>query len=431
MSAVKLIRLLAVLAVGVLVAVLWRGDERSVRASFPSAINVVAGAEVRVGGVKVGAVRDIELRDGRADVELGIDDDGAWPLRRGTTAAIRLGGTVSYANRYIELVPGPADAPALADGDRLAVRDASSPVEFDEVFQVFDPPTRTGLGRLIDTGEATFASREQELRSALRSAGPALSEVRGTFEALGGDAAALRTLLRTGAGVAGQLERREGALRSLVDDTAHTLSAVAAGGSDLRATLRALPGTLRAARGTLRDADGSLARLEPLLVDLRPGARELRRTAGPLQRAVGTLGVVAPDLRATLTRLRSGGGDIAGFLREAEPQLRRLRPVLERLQPMVGCLRAYSPELAGLFSTWGAFNTGYDATGRYAWLNGQALPFPNGAGLSSKAIADTFPTLRYSLVRPPGLNAGQPRLQPQCGVTADGQDPAKDPETVR
>ncbi|HYF26607.1 MAG TPA: MlaD family protein [Baekduia sp.] len=431
MTRATLTKLLVLLAAGVLLVVLWPGgDGRRVRASFPSAINLVPGAEVRLGGLKVGTVRDIELRGGRADVELGIDDDGAWPVRRGTTATIRLGGTVSYANRYVELVPGPAHAPALADGARLPVRDASSPVEFDEVFQVFDPRTRAGLGKLIDTGAATFGPRARELREGLHSAGPAFTQVRGTFEALAGDRAALRTLVRTGAGVAGQLARREGALRALVDDTARTLTAVAAGDGDVRRTLRALPGTLRAARGTLDGADGSLARLDPLLAELRPGGRELRRTAAPLADAVGTLGDVAPELRATLARLRSGGPGIAGFLRAADPQLRRLKPVLERARPMLGCLRRYSPELAGLFSTWAGFNTGYDAAGRFAWLNGQVLPFPNATPLPSKAIADTFAGLRYSLVRPPGLNAGDPQLVPDCGVTADGSDPAKDPEAA-
>jgi len=35
---------------------------------------------------------------------------------------------------------------------------------------------------------------------------------------------------------------------------------------------------------------------------------------------------------------------------------------------------------------------------------------------------------KYALVRPPGYNAGQPWMLPDCGAGADGLDATKDPE---
>ncbi|WP_205698848.1 MlaD family protein [Conexibacter sp. SYSU D00693] len=405
------------------------GDGRELRAAFSSAVNLVEGAEVRAGGVKVGTVGDVELRDGHADVALRIDDDALWPLRRGTQAALRLGGTVSYANRYVELVPGPAAGAPLEDGDRLPVRDTTAPIEFDQVFDTFDPRTRAGLGGLIDEGAATFGPRGARLAEGMATAGDALVEAAATFDGLSKDPYALEALLRSGAGVAGELARRDGELRGLVDGAARTLSATARSGPELRATLARLPGALRTARATLGRVDGSLGRVDALVRDVAPGARELRRTAAPLDEAVGTLRQVAPDLEATLATVQRRGGDVAGFLADAVPQVRRLRPVLDRLQPMLACVRAYAPETAGLLSSWAAFNTGYDKAGRYAWLNGQVLPFPNATPLPSRAVAGLFPQLRYSLVRPPGLSVLQPQPLPSCGATDALQDPANDPES--
>lgn len=411
-------------------AVIVLGGETppTVHAAFPSAINVVTGAEVRAGGVKVGEVKDIELRGARADLQLEIADERLWPLRRGTTASIRLGGNASYANRYVEVVPAAGTAPALPAGGRLVTRDATSPVEFDELFNVFDSTTRAGLGQLIDTSADTFGGRGTQVADGLRTAGPAFTEARGTFEALSDDPYALRALVRSTGAVASRLATHEGRLRALVTDAATTLSAAARSDDDLRATLRGLPRTLQNARGTLARTDRSLAGVDGLVRGIRPGAAELRRTALPLRQAVARLATVAPDLRATLARIRSDGGTIARFLTDAVPQLTRLRPVLARVAPMVGCLRSYVPEIAATFSTWASFTTGADANGRYAWLNPQAMPFPNTESRNSADIATAFPALRYAFIRPPGLNVGEPALDPACGADGAGLDPEQDPE---
>jgi len=407
------------------------GDGRELRAAFPSVVNIVEGAEVRAGGVKVGTVRGIELRGERAELRLGIDDDAVWPLHAGTRAQIRLGGNVSYANRYIELVPGPGGGRPLADGAQLPARDATSPLEFDELFNTFDTRSRAGMGALIDRGATTFGPRGTELREGLAVAGRGLGEGGAFLSELSADPSRLRTLLRTTAGTADALARRDGELRELVDATAQTLTAVADSGGDVRATLRQLPGALRAARGTLARTDRSLGGVDALVGDIAPGARRLRRLAPPLGAALTTLRAVAPELEATLRALRRGGPGIARFLRAAIPQVQRLRPALERLQPMSACLRAYSPEVAGFLSTWASFPTMRDSIGRIAQLNGQSLPIPNGTPQNSSATIAAFPQLRYGLVRPPGFGADEPWLRPECGAGAEGIDVARDPEAKR
>jgi phospholipid/cholesterol/gamma-HCH transport system substrate-binding protein len=84
--------LAAVIAAVALVAIVLFGggsDAYTVRATFANAGQVVKGNPVQVGGVPVGFVEGISITDdGRAEVEMKIDDDHK-PLRVGTRATIR------------------------------------------------------------------------------------------------------------------------------------------------------------------------------------------------------------------------------------------------------------------------------------------------------------------------------------------------------
>ena len=422
---------LAALVIALAVIVLGSSHAHTLRATFSSAVNVVPGAEVRAGGVRIGSVRSITVHGKAAQVELGIDDDHVWPLRAGTRASIRLGGNVSYANRYVELLPGAGTGGPLPDGFEIPVEDTSSPLEFDQLFDTFDTRTRAGMGTLIDRGATTLGPRGRVLRRGLAQAGRGLGEGGKTLTALAGDPSALSVLVRASATTAGELARRDAQLRDLVDGAARTLTTVASNGPDVQRTIARLPVAARSLRGTLARVDHSLTGVDQLVGDIAPGARQLRRFAPPLGEAVATLREVAPGLQATLARVQRSGATIAGFLDEAIPQVKRLRPTLAHLAPMMACVRAYSPEIASFFSTWAALGTSYDRGGRYALLNGQAMPFPDASTSSSATVARTFPQLRYSLLRPPGYGAGESLFSPKCGATEQMLDPTHDPEGRR
>jgi hypothetical protein len=96
---------------------------------------------------------------------------------------------------------------------------------------------------------------------------------------------------------------------------------------------------------------------------------------------------------------------------------------------MAGCLRPYTPELAGFLSTWIGYTKNYDAQGHVARILVEAPPVPIGSPLTAEQAVQTHGgNLQYAMPRPPGLNAGQPWFQPQCGAGPDALDPAKDPE---
>jgi hypothetical protein len=101
---------------------------------------------------------------------------------------------------------------------------------------------------------------------------------------------------------------------------------------------------------------------------------------------------------------------------------------------MLACLRPYGPEIMGQFSIWNAASSAYDRVGHYGRAMVQLTP-PLGANsprTSAELVKSRPPgAVKYAMPRPPGYNAGQPWFIPECGITKDALDPAKDPEARR
>lgn len=412
------------------------GSSHTLRAAFESAVQVVPGQQVRIAGRPVGAVRSVALSGGRAVVVLNIDD-ADWPLRRGTVARLRLGQPVTYASRYVELIPPPhtrAGQPLLPDGGILTTADTVTPVEFDQLYRTFGPRTRRNFQGLLSNASATLRGHGHDLaRGVARGAG-GMQSFAGLYEDLGADRVALRTLVVAGARTTAALRRRETALRGLVGNAAATFDELADHARAVQRSLQLLPANLEAGRRTLARLDGSLAGLQGLVDDVRPGAAGLRRIAPTVRRAVSTLQDVAPRATATLRTGERAAPAIRRLLATGTPFMPRLASVFRRLAPMAGCLRPYGPEIAGALSVYGVgYRTNYDRAGHYDRAAVQSSFIPVGNSMTTKQAVDQLggDRLTYAMPRPPGLNVGQPWFIPECGVTRDALDPGKDPETER
>src|SRR6202165_4347992 len=92
------------------------GATKTVTAVFDSVAGVDNKSKVRVAGVPVGEVKDIQLRgDGKALVTMEIDTD--IQLRKGAFARVVNLGLLG--EKYIEIVPSPIGMPELAQGTPL------------------------------------------------------------------------------------------------------------------------------------------------------------------------------------------------------------------------------------------------------------------------------------------------------------------------
>ncbi len=126
----------ATLCLVVLAVLVWKIEDlnpfavkgQRVDAVFQSVAGLDDKASVRIAGVSVGRVDGVGLDGTRARITIALDKP--LGLTQGTTARIANLGLLG--EKYVELVPGPANAPPLPPG---AVLVGTTPPGFDEAMQ--------------------------------------------------------------------------------------------------------------------------------------------------------------------------------------------------------------------------------------------------------------------------------------------------------
>lgn len=422
-----------IIAIALVLFVWWARGTRTadydVRATFAYAPNLFSGLDVRVDGLDVGKIKKVEQVDDSAIVTLGIHDERYAPLHQGTTATLRFGTTIGNATRIIDLEPGPSTAPELPNHGIVDNSHTVEATEFDEVFDTLDAKTRRALqGTLKGTGD-TFGPRAKQLASGVEASGRGLRAVGGLASDLARDQIALRALVANTARVSSTLAARRRAISDLVSVASATFDEFARNTDGITGSLERFPPAVREARTTLGHLDGTVGRLDTLTEDVRPGAAQLGGLARDLRPALASLREAVPAALAAFDTARTAAPRVTSLLRESVRFSVPAAPALTELAPIVGCLRPYAPEIAGLLSTWTGFTRNYDGLGHLARLWGNFGPTSlNATPPVDSATYTRLTGQRYALVRPPGYNAGKPWYMPECGAGPEGLDPSKDPE---
>lgn len=278
-------------------------DYTMVQAKLPRVGSLLAHDPIRLGGVRVGQVKSIDLAgDGETLLNLQLEPDAHVPA----DSQIRIRANGLLGARYVELVPGRSTA-ALRAGTVIQGGDSALTAGATDALDTFDRQTRGALRPLLGelgTGlEGQGRNTNDLIRAGAREIGPTTQ----LFTTLNADGAALRALLpglRAG-------------VQPLDDNRKDIAALIVAGDTALRPLVTeraAVRTTLSAAPSTLRAADAGLRAGRPLLQATHALAAQARRT---LPEAPG-------GLRAT-----------AALLREAPAPVRRATKLLEQVRPAV------------------------------------------------------------------------------------------------
>ena len=387
--------LLAVIAVAIL---LFRGDGGySVTAEFVNAGQLVKGNEVKAGGVAVGSVKDIDVtQDGKAKVTLSIKNDDYKPLRHGTRVLIKQGSLSGIANRYVDLQLGPANGGEIDDGGVIGTDQTATAVELDQIFDLFDERTRTGLQDFFKGSGEMIRGRGKELRQGVHYLNPALSTGSRLFQELTRDDALLERFLVDSGSLVNALADRRQDLTGVVGNLNATFGALGRQQDALAESVERLPPFMRRAnttfvnlRSALDDVDPfvdaskpAVKRLGPFLDQARlfvrdgePTIRDLSRTItrkGPNNDLIELIKSFPPLAQVAMDDQRVNGADRRGAFPETTDALNAAAPTIAFGRP-------YTPDFVGWmddFSTTG----GYDANGGFsrAWINFSEILF--GAG---------------------------------------------------
>jgi phospholipid/cholesterol/gamma-HCH transport system substrate-binding protein len=315
----------------------------------PEATTLAKEADVRISGVPVGKVKDIEPDKvtGSSDVTIELEPRYV-PLRSDARAILRQ--KTLLGETYVELTPGTKSAKGVPEGGKLASSQVSPTVELDEILRTFDPQTRTAFQEWMASQAQAIGTHGRDVNDALGNLGPFADDAARLTDILNQHEGAVTRLISNIAVVFGALTERDGQLRSLIQNSNRVFATTAARDRDLQAAFVALPTFERESRTTLTRLTQFANNANPLVTQLRPAARELSPT-------LQDLGALAPDLKHLFVQLNPLiTASEAGFpaaqrvLRDLRPLLAQLDPAFRQLTPILDFIGQYKPELTSFFA---------------------------------------------------------------------------------
>jgi virulence factor Mce-like protein len=317
----------------------------TLKAELPSAANLVVGNDVMIGGSRVGLVQGInaERRDDGTSIAV-VDlkmERAIAPLPRDSTLIVRPRSALGL--KYVEITRGSEEG-GYEDGDTIPLAAATPPaVEFDEVLNMFDEPTRDAAATNTNGFGDAFAGRGESINTAIGALRPLLRDVVPVAESLADPDTNLRRFVRElgdAARIVAPAAEAQAQLFVGLDATFGALREVAR--PYIQDSISGGPPALDAAIESFPVQRPFLRNTEGLFRELRPGARALRTSAPTLADALDegtTTFRRSPPfnrrLASLLTELQTFAEDpmVPRGLRSTTAALTSLQPTLEYLAP--------------------------------------------------------------------------------------------------
>lgn len=337
---------------------------------LPDASNVFAGSDVRAAGVTIGRVVSVRREGRRARLVAEIDRAYA-PLHAGTRVTTR--SKTLLGEGYVQLAPGLASAPVVADGATLPSGAVVAAQRLDDVLDTFRPQTRARLRSLMAGLAAAFRGTGPAVNRAL---GDSVGAARGTdvvLATLDAQQVRLQQLLAGSADVMDALGARQGALASMLRAGDRVLTTTGREQGALAATVRAFPPFLRQLRRTAdalgaasTDVAPAAAALAEVAPRVGPALREIRRSSPEFRRLFAELSPVLDAADAGLPALRR-------IATASGPALDAVYPVLREMIPVLRLLAAARDSAVTTFAGVGQIHNG-----TYVGPDDRVLHYANG-----------------------------------------------------
>ena len=283
------------------------------------------GQTVRVAGVEIGQISDVEVDDGVAVVEVEVEQEFEDVIREDATALLR--PRTGLKDMLLEVDPGQGDV--LAEGDRIRVANTNPDVNPDEVLSTLDADTRPYLRLLVSGAGRGLRGRGDDLAETLKRLEPLHRDLARVAGAAARRRVALKRLINRYGLLMQELGRHPAELRRLVSASQSVFDALAREESNISDAVARLP-------GTLRQTESTLARVDTLADVMGPSLTSLRE---PFRTLDGTNAAVRPFLRETTPIVRD----------QIRPFARAGRPYVEDLEPAARNLAKASPDLTRTF----------------------------------------------------------------------------------
>jgi phospholipid/cholesterol/gamma-HCH transport system substrate-binding protein len=290
-----------------------------VRATFANAVDISDKSPIRIAGINVGRVVEVEPKGDATVVTFTVDEEGR-PIHTDAAAQIRP-RLFLEGNWFIDLDPGTPSAPEMEEKGEIPISRTGTSVQIGDVLRnVLQLPQRAYLQKLL-AGLGEGLTRV-----------PTLEDDR-TFEPLARGLTGGQSL---------NLAYRNGPVAAR--GTAIVNEAyLGEGPNDLRNVLRGLGRLTGTVNERQEDVTGFIRNFETFT-----GA--LAAEAGNLEATVRELGPTVQTARVSLTNLNRALPAVRGFARAAVPGINELPRAIRLLPPLTTQLKGLltQPELLGL-----------------------------------------------------------------------------------
>ena len=360
-------------------------------ADFPEAITLQKEADVRIGGVSVGKVKDVGLAPDsecqkdpttcnttRATIEIDpqyapISSDARAILRQKTLLGetyveLTTGSQVQPGQGDVTSVqegPGPMaqastidvgqvsgdDAPhPIPEGGHLAQTQVQNQTQIDEIFQGFDEQTRQAFQSWMQNASIAVNGRGLDLNDAFGNVGPFASDASDVLGTLRRQEQSLRTLVHDTGDVFAALTDHDQALAGAIVGGNRTFGALASQSRALSDTFKIFPTFENEARLTLDRLKGFSEDARPVFHDLRPVARDLSPTLRDVRKLAPKARTLFRNLNTEVKASATGFPSLSSFIRELRPVMDNLDPFLANLNPVVRWLDYQAPVVTDFLS---------------------------------------------------------------------------------
>jgi phospholipid/cholesterol/gamma-HCH transport system substrate-binding protein len=344
---------LALVAAAALWWVFAGADSRRVTAVFGAAVGVYPGSDVRVLGVRVGTIDEVEPQGQTVRVVMSLDRSVKVPA---DAQAVVVAPSV-VSDRYVQLAPAYTGGATMGENATIPRERTATPVELDELYaSLNDLTTALGpngankdgaLSDLLDSAATNLHGNGQVLGDTIKQLGDATRTLSGSKDDLFGTVDNLSKftgMLAANDGQVRDLNRQLAEVAGFLADERENLGGAL---SELATALGQVQGFIQDNRAVLKSNVDKLAGITQVLVDQRASLAEAL-DVGPLalgnlqnayNAASGTL-----DTRADLNELNQPPivlvckivqgiepGRVPGALAET---CRQLEPVLSGAVPL-------------------------------------------------------------------------------------------------
>lgn len=312
-------------------------------AEFANARGVMPGQgqTVRVAGMRVGDIGEVNLREGLAVVRMELDPEHDELVRRDATALLR--PRTGLKDMFLELDPGSTSEPPLEEGDVIVAENTAPDNNPDQVLEALDTDARAYLRLLLTGAGKGLYQRGGDLREVFRRLGPLFRDIERLNQQVATRRENLKRLVDNTNSTVTTLARRDDELARLVSSSNRVFRAIGSEDQNVSSAIRQLPPTLAQAEETLGTVN-ELGRTLPAFESLRPVVRQLDETNRR----------VLPFARQGEPILRN---KVRPLVREARPFLRDVKPAARNLAKASPDLRDSFFELNRFFNI-GARNPG-------------------------------------------------------------------------